>query len=121
MAVADLIGAGGLAGSWAGSLAGSAGLNAMSTAAAPFEKPENPGADASDEAKQEYKKSLDEYKADVQKWKEETPKAVRNTALFSVTAMMLALVGGVIGGWIASGEPMTFTHHVHRAHAVRAP
>jgi hypothetical protein len=121
MAVADLIGAGGLAGSWVGSLAGSAGLSAMSSAAAPFEKPEDPGATASDEAKQEYTKSLDKYKADVKQWKEETPKAVRNTALFSVTAMMLALVGSVIGGWIASGEPMTFTHHVHRAHAARAP
>jgi len=121
MAVADLIGAGGLAGSWVGSLAGSAGLSAMSSAAAPFEKPEDPGANASDEAKQEYTKSLDKYKADVKQWKEETPKAVRNTALFSVTAMMLALVGAVIGGWIASGEPMTFTHHVHRAHAARAP
>jgi len=121
MAVADLVGAGGLAGSWIGSLAGAAGLNAMTTAVAPFEKPEDPGASASDEAKQEYTKSLEEYKANVKQWKEETPKAVRNGAIFSVTAMMLALVGSVIGGWMASGEPMTFTHHVHRRHLARAP
>lgn len=121
MALADLIGAGGLAGSWIGSLAGSAGLNAMTTAVAPFEKPEDPGVNASDEAKQEYTKSLDGYKANLKQWKEDTPKAVRNGALFSVTAMMLALVGSVIGGWMASGEPMTFTHHVRRGQLARAP
>jgi len=121
MAAADLVGAGGLAGSWIGSLAGSAGLNAMPTAAAPFEKPEDPGANATDEAKTEYTKKLDEYKADVKKWKEETPKVVRNSALLSITAMMMALVGGVIGGWMASGEPMTFTHHTRRGQLARAP
>jgi len=121
MAVADVVGAGGLAGSWLGSLAGSAGLNAASSAAAPFEKPEDPGANASEEDRQQYTKKLEDYRADVQKWKEETPKAVRNSALFSVTGMLLALVGAVIGGWMASGEPMTFTHHVHRKHMARAP
>lgn len=35
----------------------------------------------------------------------------RNSALGAVTALLLGLVGGVIGGWIASGEPMTFTHY----------
>jgi hypothetical protein len=119
MALADLIGAGGLAGSWLGSLAGEHGLAAVSQA--PYERPEDPGASASAEDRTQYNKSLEEYRANVQKWKDETPKAVRNTALFSATAMLLALVGSVIGGWIASGEPMTFTHHVHRKHLARAP
>src|SRR5919197_3739911 len=37
--------------------------------------------------------------------------AARNAALGAVTALLLALVGGVIGGWMASGEPMTLTHY----------
>jgi hypothetical protein len=32
--------------------------------------------------------------------------AVRNGALASVAALLLGLVGSVIGGWMASGEPM---------------
>lgn len=37
--------------------------------------------------------------------------AARNTALAAVTALLLGLMGGVIGGWMGSGEPMTFTHY----------
>jgi hypothetical protein len=37
--------------------------------------------------------------------------AARNSALAAVTALLLGLVGGVIGGWMGSGEPMTFTHY----------
>jgi hypothetical protein len=37
-------------------------------------------------------------------------RAVRNGALGALTAVLLGLVGGVIGGWLGSGEPMTFTH-----------
>ena len=37
--------------------------------------------------------------------------AARNGALAAVTALLLGLVGGVIGGWMGSGEPMTFTHY----------
>jgi bacteriorhodopsin len=43
-----------------------------------------------------------------------TPDAVRATALSALTALLMGLVGSVIGGWMASGEPMTFTHHVKR-------
>jgi hypothetical protein len=42
------------------------------------------------------------------------PDAVRNDALAAVTALLVALIGAVIGGWIASGEPMTLTHHRSR-------
>jgi len=40
--------------------------------------------------------------------------ATRNNALATAVALMLGLVGGVLGGWMASGEPMTFTHHRKR-------
>jgi len=39
----------------------------------------------------------------------------RNGALGALTALLLGLVGSVVGGWMASGEPMTFTHHRTRA------
>jgi len=34
--------------------------------------------------------------------------AARNAALGGVTALLIGLTGGVIGGWMGSGEPMTF-------------
>lgn len=37
--------------------------------------------------------------------------AVRNNALASVAALLLGLVGAVLGGWMASGEPMSLTYH----------
>ncbi len=37
--------------------------------------------------------------------------AVRNSALGAAVALLLGLVGSVIGGWWASGEPMTFTYY----------
>jgi hypothetical protein len=40
--------------------------------------------------------------------------ATRNNALATAVALLLGLVGSVIGGWMASGEPMTFTHHRRR-------
>jgi hypothetical protein len=44
----------------------------------------------------------------------EDPDAARNAALGGVTAILLGLVGAAIGGWMASGEPMTLTHHRSR-------
>jgi hypothetical protein len=43
-----------------------------------------------------------------------TPDVVRATALAAVTSLLIGLVGSVVGGWMASGEPMTFTHHSKR-------
>ena len=40
--------------------------------------------------------------------------AVRNSALATVGAMLLGLVGAVIGGWMASGEPMRLNHYRRR-------
>ena len=42
--------------------------------------------------------------------------AVRNTAVASVVALLLGLVGGVVGGWMASGEPMTLAYYRRRDH-----
>lgn len=40
--------------------------------------------------------------------------AVRNSALATVGAMLLGLVGSVIGGWMASGEPMQLRYYRRR-------
>jgi hypothetical protein len=41
-------------------------------------------------------------------------RAARNAALGGVAAILLGLAGATIGGWMASGEPMTLTHHRSR-------
>jgi hypothetical protein len=40
--------------------------------------------------------------------------AARNAALGAVTALLLGLVGSVLGGWLASGEPMNPSYHKRR-------
>ena len=37
--------------------------------------------------------------------------AARNNAVATAIVLLVGLVGSVIGGWMASGEPMTFTHY----------
>ena len=44
--------------------------------------------------------------------------ATRNNALATAVALLLGLVGSVIGGWMASGEPMSLTHHRKRDRVV---
>jgi hypothetical protein len=46
--------------------------------------------------------------------------AVRNNALATAAALLIGLIGAVLGGWMASGEPMTFTHHRTRDRAAAA-
>ena len=36
--------------------------------------------------------------------------AARNSAIGAVTALLIGLVGSLIGGWFASGEPMSLTY-----------
>jgi hypothetical protein len=40
--------------------------------------------------------------------------AARNPALVTVTALLLGLVGAVLGAWLASGEPMSLMHYRRR-------
>jgi hypothetical protein len=46
--------------------------------------------------------------------------AVRNNALATAVALLVGLIGAVVGGWMASGEPMTFTHYRTRDRAAAA-
>jgi len=42
---------------------------------------------------------------------EDAARAARNSALGALTALLVGLVGSVIGGWMASGEPMSVGHY----------
>jgi len=44
----------------------------------------------------------------------------RNAALGSITALLLGLVGSVLGGWMASGEPMSLTYRRAKHNLSRA-
>jgi hypothetical protein len=44
----------------------------------------------------------------------EVAAAIRNGAVASVAALLLGLVGSVIGGWMASGEPMALGYYRRR-------
>jgi len=43
--------------------------------------------------------------------------SARNAASAAVVSLLIGVVGAVIGGWMASGEPMTFTYYRTRARA----
>jgi MFS family permease len=47
----------------------------------------------------------------------EVAAAVRNGALAAVVALLLGLVGGALGGWMASGEPMRVSYYRRRDRA----
>lgn len=91
------------------------GLNAASGSAnAPFVRPEPLNANPTAEEITHYRTQQAEYAQQVRQWNEETPRAIRNSALGALTMLLLGLIGAVIGGWMASGEPMNFTHHLTR-------
>jgi len=101
------LGAASLFGSWYGGL----GPNSATSASTPFVHPDPLGSSATSEEIAAFKMQQAEYNRNVKQWHEDTPKVTRNSALAAVTALLLGLLGSVIGGWMASGEPMNFTHY----------
>ncbi len=101
-------GAGSYIGTWHASLAGTPTW--ANRPALPFEKPDALALNATAAERTIYQNEMATYHARVQQWNEETPKAVRYSALGAVTALLLGLVGSVLGGWMACGEPMSVTH-----------
>jgi len=90
------------------------GLASARSADMPFERPDPLPPNATEKERIQYAVNMDKYRGEVAQWKEDSPKVARNTALCTVTALLLGLVGCVVGGWMASGEPMTFTYHRNR-------
>ncbi len=109
LAALATLGAGTFFGGWYGGLAGTPSW--VAPAGAPLDRPEPLSADASPAERNQYAIAQAEYRQKLKQWNEDTPKVARNSALGAVTALLLGLVGSVIGGWMASGEPMNFTHY----------
>lgn len=108
LVVLAALGAGSLFGGWYAGLAGTPSW--VAPAGAPFERPEPPAANATQEELDKFKTEQTEYRRQVKQWQDDAPKVTRNSALGVVTALLLGLAGSVIGGWMASGEPMTWTY-----------
>jgi hypothetical protein len=106
------LGASSYLGGWYAGLAGTPAWGAR--AAAPFERPEPMASNAAAPDGTRYMAQLTEYQNQVKKWNEDSPKAMRNGALGALSALLLGLMGSVIGGWMSSGEPMTLTYHKTR-------
>jgi hypothetical protein len=119
LALAMALGAGSFLGGWYAGLAGSPSWAAP--AAVPFEKPEPPGPAATSAEVTQYRADLAAYHNKVHQWNEDTPRATRNSALGAMTALLLGLIGSVIGGWLACGEPMSLTYHRVRREAHGRP
>jgi hypothetical protein len=106
------LGAGSYLGGWHGGLAGNPTWGAPATA--PFDKPDPIDAAATTHEREVYRAAMANYRAQVAAWNADTPKATRNSALGAVSALLIGLIGSVIGGWMASGEPMTLTYYKTR-------
>jgi hypothetical protein len=106
------LGAGSYFGGWYGGLGGTPAwaMRESAFAAAPATLSPTPTA----EERARYDEAMRTYQQ-TEATKEREAKAARNSALVAVTALLLGLVGSVIGGWLASGEPMTFTYYKTRA------
>jgi len=103
------LGAGNFFGGW---YAGLAGTPTWAPAAvAPYDRPEPLSAAATEAERAAFRADVAAYQQKVRQWREDTPKVTRNSALGALTALLLGLVGSVVGGWFASGEPMNFNYY----------
>jgi len=111
------MGAGSYMGGWHAGLGGHPSWAAP--VAAPYERPEPLMATATETERTQYAAAMADYQAKMKQWKEDTPRATRNAAIGALAALLMGLIGGTIGGWWASGEPMTLTYYrtrMKRAH-----
>jgi hypothetical protein len=109
LAIAAGLGASSLFGGWFAGL--SIAPAATSGTNTPFVRPDPLTAAATSDDIATYQEQQAEYVRNVKQWNEDTPRATRNSALGAATALLLGLIGAVIGGWMASGEPMNFSHY----------
>jgi hypothetical protein len=107
--LAAALGAGSYLGAWNTGLAGTPVWAAAPTA--PFVRPDLPLAGAAEADIIRYRADMAEYQKNLKQWKDDSPKVARNSALTAITALLLGLVGAVLGGWLASGEPMSITYY----------
>ena len=98
-----------------------AGLGHTAAPSSPYVRPDlpAPGATAEEitayrDQQAHYNLNVVKFNRDAEQWQVDTPKVTQNSALGTVTALLLGLIGAVLGGWMASGEPMNFTHYQTR-------
>jgi hypothetical protein len=101
------MGAGAYLGGWNSSLAGQPSWAGQ--AEAPFVRPDAPLANATPAERQNYLVEEQAYRANVKKWRAETPLATRNAAIMGASSLLIGLIGSVIGGWLASGQAIPFS------------
>jgi len=110
------LGAGSYLGGWNAGLAGNPSWAGQSDA--PFAKPELME-NATAQERADFEKEQRAYYAKLKKWREDTPLATRNAAIMGASSLLIGLVGSVIGGWLASGEPIFFaSQRTEPAHGV---
>lgn len=103
------LGAGSSMGGWYSGLGGTPSWDAPG--ALPFDRPDPINGTTTEAERIQYRAALADYQQKVKQWKEDTPKVTRNSALGAVAALLLGLMGSVIGGWMASGEPMNIGYY----------
>ncbi len=101
------LGAGSYLGAWYG---GAAGRPVWASAAEVPGRPDVLDPAASESDREAYRREMEAYRTKAKSWREDAPRAARNAALGTLTALLLGLMGSVVGGWMASGEPMTPTY-----------
>lgn len=106
------VGAGGYAGSWY------TGLSSPRFAgdSVPFQRPDPLTPSATEQQRAEYDADWAKYRRDIAAWNADTPRAIRSGALCAVSALFIGLIGSVLGGWMASGEPMSLRYRRESAH-----
>jgi hypothetical protein len=114
LVVCSTLGASSLSGGWYGGIGARSAANAN-----PYIQPEPLAASSTPEEITAFQQQRAEYNHNVKQWHEDTPRAIRNGALIAVTALLLGLLGSVIGGWYASGEPMNFAYYRTRTPVYR--
>ncbi len=102
LALLSAAGAGGVAGSWLGGLSGGTAV-----AAAPYSPPQALAPTATEQQRAGYDADWAQYRRELAAWNADTPRVTRNAALCAATALLIGLMGSVVGGWMASGEPMS--------------
>jgi uncharacterized membrane protein len=107
------LGAGSFFGSWYGGLGGTPSW-AVREAAQEIAAPTPLGDNATPEQRAQFEQANRAYEQSRVE-KDKAARAARNTALTALTALLLGLIGSVLGGWLASGEPMSLTYYRTRA------
>ena len=101
LALFTALGSSGYSGTWYG------GLSNRDFREVPIVRPEPLPPAASDLQRATFDADWAQYRRQVAAWNADTPRVVKTSALCAVSALLIGLLGSVIGGWMSSGEPMS--------------